>query len=194
MGHKKTGSNEKNPPSDGSDPHGDDGQPPQANPEDQEDEDHENRTLFFNQPLPQELLDENGHPTQVFTRNKIRTAKYTPLSFTTDELFSTSNSTMLLSTDYETGTTSMLWRATFPCGVNSRRPTRNSSVLFGEQLNLCGQRRRRRRGRSGRPALRRMMRLGLQLRRTELASPCDSPLHRLSLAVSPSCPPERTFR
>ncbi|KAM5374120.1 hypothetical protein ACJA88_008282 [Fusarium oxysporum] len=91
MGHKKTGSNEKNPPSDGSDPHGDDGQPPQANPEDlnggEEDEDHENRTLFFNQPLPEELLDENGHPTQVFTRNKIRTAKYTPLSFVPKNLW-----------------------------------------------------------------------------------------------------------
>ncbi|KAF5970853.1 phospholipid-translocating ATPase [Fusarium bulbicola] len=91
MGHKKTGSNEKNPPSDGSDPHGDDGQPPQTNPEDQnggeEDEDHENRTLFFNQPLPEELLDENGHPTQVFTRNKIRTAKYTPLSFVPKNLW-----------------------------------------------------------------------------------------------------------
>ncbi|KAF6830667.1 phospholipid-translocating p-type atpase domain-containing protein [Colletotrichum musicola] len=42
---------------------------------------HGGRKLFFNLPLPQEFKDEEGHPTQHFTRNKIRTAKYTPLSF-----------------------------------------------------------------------------------------------------------------
>lgn len=41
----------------------------------------EGRTLFFNKPLPTEFKDEDGHPLQQFTRNKIRTAKYTPLSF-----------------------------------------------------------------------------------------------------------------
>lgn len=91
MGHKKTSSNEKNPPSDGSDPPGDDGQPPQANPDNQnggeEEEEHENRTLFFNQPLPNEFLDENGAPNQTFIRNKIRTAKYTPLSFVPKNLW-----------------------------------------------------------------------------------------------------------
>ncbi|KAF4978585.1 hypothetical protein FZEAL_5057 [Fusarium zealandicum] len=86
LGHSKTGSNEKNPPSDGSDPPGDDGRPMddgaemQDGDEDEED-DNENRTLFFNQPLPDVLVDETGHPIQSFTRNKIRTAKYTPLSF-----------------------------------------------------------------------------------------------------------------
>ncbi|KAM7205561.1 phospholipid-transporting ATPase DNF1 [Rhypophila sp. PSN 637] len=39
------------------------------------------RTIFFNQPLPNELKDDEGRPLQQYTRNKIRTAKYTPLSF-----------------------------------------------------------------------------------------------------------------
>ncbi|TPX13888.1 uncharacterized protein E0L32_005588 [Thyridium curvatum] len=39
------------------------------------------RTLYFNQPLPDDLKDEHGDPITHFTRNKIRTAKYTPLSF-----------------------------------------------------------------------------------------------------------------
>jgi len=39
------------------------------------------RKLYFNLPLPKELQDEEGNPTQQFARNKIRTAKYTPLSF-----------------------------------------------------------------------------------------------------------------
>lgn len=44
-------------------------------------DDEEGRTLFFNVPLPAQFRDEEGHPLQQFTRNKIRTAKYTPLSF-----------------------------------------------------------------------------------------------------------------
>jgi len=39
------------------------------------------RSVFVNMPLPQEFLDENGHPSRTYQRNKIRTAKYTPLSF-----------------------------------------------------------------------------------------------------------------
>lgn len=39
------------------------------------------RTIYFNQPLPAEARDEEGHPLQTFKRNKIRTAKYTPISF-----------------------------------------------------------------------------------------------------------------
>jgi hypothetical protein len=48
-----------------------------------EDDEHTSgpRQLYFNLPLPEELLDEEGHPAQQYTRNKIRTAKYTPLSF-----------------------------------------------------------------------------------------------------------------
>lgn len=41
----------------------------------------EARNVYFNIPLPPEALDENGHPALRFNRNKIRTAKYTPLSF-----------------------------------------------------------------------------------------------------------------
>ena len=39
------------------------------------------RTVYFNIPLPQHEKDEDGHPLQHYARNKIRTAKYTPLSF-----------------------------------------------------------------------------------------------------------------
>ena len=39
------------------------------------------RKIFFNQELPPELKDDNGHPATVFARNKIRTSKYTPLTF-----------------------------------------------------------------------------------------------------------------
>ncbi|KAI8632796.1 phospholipid-translocating P-type ATPase domain-containing protein [Xylariaceae sp. FL1651] len=44
-------------------------------------EEGESRTLFFNLPLPENMKDEEGNPTQTYARNKIRTAKYTPLSF-----------------------------------------------------------------------------------------------------------------
>lgn len=43
--------------------------------------DDKGRTLYFNQPLPSELKDEEGNPITFYARNKIRTAKYTPLSF-----------------------------------------------------------------------------------------------------------------
>jgi phospholipid-translocating ATPase len=39
------------------------------------------RRVFFNMPLPEDARDEEGHPTMQFVRNKIRTAKYTPISF-----------------------------------------------------------------------------------------------------------------
>jgi phospholipid-translocating ATPase len=45
------------------------------------------RTLYFNLPLPDELQDEEGYPAQQYTRNKIRTAKYTPLSFVPKNLW-----------------------------------------------------------------------------------------------------------
>ncbi|ETS78476.1 hypothetical protein PFICI_10538 [Pestalotiopsis fici W106-1] len=50
-------------------------------------DDGEGRTLFFNVPLPAAFRDEEGHPLQQFTRNKIRTAKYTPLSFVPKNLW-----------------------------------------------------------------------------------------------------------
>ncbi len=49
--------------------------------EDDAEEDPDNRTIFFNLPLPASMLDDEGHPSSSYARNKIRTAKYTPLSF-----------------------------------------------------------------------------------------------------------------
>jgi phospholipid-translocating ATPase len=39
------------------------------------------RTVFFNVPLPPDHIDEHGHPLKQYQRNKVRTAKYTPMSF-----------------------------------------------------------------------------------------------------------------
>ncbi|KAF1949181.1 phospholipid-translocating P-type ATPase [Byssothecium circinans] len=45
-------------------------------------EDHDaGRTIYFNKPLPSHERDDEGHPKAQYARNKIRTAKYTPLSF-----------------------------------------------------------------------------------------------------------------
>ncbi|KAL1840602.1 hypothetical protein VTJ49DRAFT_289 [Mycothermus thermophilus] len=55
-----------------------------------QDENHDGpgpRELYFGLPLPRELQDDDGEPIQQFTRNKIRTAKYTPLSFIPKNLF-----------------------------------------------------------------------------------------------------------
>lgn len=45
------------------------------------------RTVFFNIPLPADAMDENGHPLTHYARNKIRTAKYTPISFVPKNLW-----------------------------------------------------------------------------------------------------------
>lgn len=45
------------------------------------------RSVFVNMPLPSQYLDENGHPSRSYKRNKIRTAKYTPLSFIPKNLY-----------------------------------------------------------------------------------------------------------
>lgn len=39
------------------------------------------RRIYFNRPLPDSAKDNDGHPVNHYERNKIRTAKYTPLSF-----------------------------------------------------------------------------------------------------------------
>lgn len=39
------------------------------------------RSVYVNMPLPASAVDSNGQPTARYERNKIRTAKYTPLSF-----------------------------------------------------------------------------------------------------------------
>lgn len=51
-----------------------------ARSDDDDEEDKESRHLYFNMPLPDDMLEE-GHPVVEYARNKIRTAKYTPLSF-----------------------------------------------------------------------------------------------------------------
>jgi hypothetical protein len=43
--------------------------------------DSQHRTVYVNMPLPPEALTEDGHIIARYSRNKIRTAKYTPLSF-----------------------------------------------------------------------------------------------------------------
>ncbi|KKK13156.1 hypothetical protein AOCH_003583 [Aspergillus ochraceoroseus] len=40
-----------------------------------------NRRVYFNIPIPESERDEDGHPIADFPRNKIRTARYTPLTF-----------------------------------------------------------------------------------------------------------------
>ena len=45
------------------------------------------RKIFFNIPLPDNMKDEQGHPLAQYGRNKIRTAKYTALSFIPKNLF-----------------------------------------------------------------------------------------------------------
>ena len=45
------------------------------------------RQIFFNMPLPPEAKDEDGKPLAHYKRNKIRTAKYTPLTFVPKNLW-----------------------------------------------------------------------------------------------------------
>lgn len=40
-----------------------------------------NRRVYFNVPVPEAERDEEGFPNNSYPRNKIRTAKYTPLTF-----------------------------------------------------------------------------------------------------------------
>ncbi|PVH99245.1 phospholipid-translocating P-type ATPase [Periconia macrospinosa] len=52
-----------------------------ANSEAGSDDQEGGRTVYFNIPLPAHERDEDGHAKAHYARNKIRTAKYTPLSF-----------------------------------------------------------------------------------------------------------------
>lgn len=45
------------------------------------------RRVFFNTPLPADARDEEGTPIAQYPRNKIRTAKYTPISFVPKNLY-----------------------------------------------------------------------------------------------------------
>lgn len=60
-----------------------------SDPKDEEEEEaeEEGRRVFFSVPLPDDARDENGHPKVHYSRNKIRTAKYTPLSFVPKNLW-----------------------------------------------------------------------------------------------------------
>lgn len=51
------------------------------------DQEDTRRRIFFNIPLPDDAKDEEGHPLAQYARNKIRTAKYTPLSFVPKNLW-----------------------------------------------------------------------------------------------------------
>lgn len=48
---------------------------------------NELRTIYYNLPLPEEMLDEDGKPIAQYSRNKIRTTKYTPLTFFPKNIF-----------------------------------------------------------------------------------------------------------
>lgn len=55
--------------------------------DDGSDEQDGGRRVYVNVPLPQTERDDEGHPTAHYSRNKIRTAKYTPLSFVPKNLW-----------------------------------------------------------------------------------------------------------
>ncbi|KAL2871567.1 uncharacterized protein BJX67DRAFT_342623 [Aspergillus lucknowensis] len=46
-----------------------------------------NRTVYVNIPLPESERDEDGHPLATYPRNKVRTAKYTPITFVPKNLW-----------------------------------------------------------------------------------------------------------
>jgi phospholipid-translocating ATPase len=60
---------------------------PESGSENGSDEQDTGRRVFFNIPLPAEERDQDGHPTASYARNKIRTAKYTPISFVPKNLW-----------------------------------------------------------------------------------------------------------
>ena len=83
--HRRTASNEKKRESvDGSQT---EGLPHEGPAEELEEHDTVERRIFFNIPLPNDAKDEEGRPLTRFCRNKIRTAKYTPLSFVPKNLY-----------------------------------------------------------------------------------------------------------
>ena len=77
--HKRTGSNEKKRDSSGMESNGLEGK--DGSSEYESDGLDTSRRIFFNIPLPPDARDEEGHPKAHYARNKIRTAKYTPISF-----------------------------------------------------------------------------------------------------------------
>lgn len=55
--------------------------PTAENPDAEGDSESSTRRVYFNIPIPESERDEDGHPMAAYPRNKIRTAKYTPLTF-----------------------------------------------------------------------------------------------------------------
>ena len=92
--HKRTGSVEKKRESGGSESvdGSHTGTTSHAGDEDEDEDEQDDpedgpRRIFFNRPLPKDAKDEEGHPLHFFGSNKVRTAKYTPLSFVPKNLF-----------------------------------------------------------------------------------------------------------
>ncbi|KAF2458100.1 hypothetical protein BDY21DRAFT_420789 [Lineolata rhizophorae] len=76
-------------PVDGRDPNeeGNGGEPLEPQLSNESSEQGDGRTIYFNMPLPEEARDETGRPIAHYVRNKIRTSKYTPLSFVPKNLW-----------------------------------------------------------------------------------------------------------
>lgn len=83
--HKKTGSLEKK--GEFTDPNTEGIQETTDTSEDGDEPEDNRRRIFFNVELPDDAIDGEGHPLENFGRNKIRTAKYTPLSFVPKNLW-----------------------------------------------------------------------------------------------------------
>lgn len=77
--HKRSGSNEKKRDSSGMESNGLEGE--DGSSEYESDGLDTSRRIFFNIPLPPDARDEEGYPKAHYARNKIRTAKYTPITF-----------------------------------------------------------------------------------------------------------------
>ncbi|KAF2202092.1 phospholipid-translocating P-type ATPase [Delitschia confertaspora ATCC 74209] len=78
--HKRVGSDEKKRDSTGKEGDVSDGADVESSTAGSEEQDN-GRRIYFNIPLPAEERDEEGLPKATYARNKIRTAKYTPISF-----------------------------------------------------------------------------------------------------------------
>ncbi|KAL9045041.1 MAG: hypothetical protein Q9214_001868, partial [Letrouitia sp. 1 TL-2023] len=84
--HRRTGSSEKKRPS-AEGPHLDRIREEEESFEDGDQHGLGGRRIFFNIPLPDDAKDSEGRPLARYGRNKIRTAKYTPLSFVPKNLW-----------------------------------------------------------------------------------------------------------
>jgi phospholipid-translocating ATPase len=95
MNHKKNNPNEKNRMSSGTESSQRKDDEPEEDALKKNDDDAstqtqetiEPRRVLFNIPLPRDMKDDDGHPVNHYPRNKIRTAKYTPLSFVPKNLW-----------------------------------------------------------------------------------------------------------